>query len=206
MSQAQRFLADVVCQATAVSQPRLGLARPRDDTVDPAGGYLAVPVDYDYPGLEAAIASLECQEHIAVVLADDAPSRDDFDSAFGGGEDFGDLPFLIGNYNPDDAYPEAGLEEPPGSPTCPSGCEVALYLDDIALFMHETDFHPGFAGVQRFRTFTVGFSPEPFGMALLEKTAQVGGGLFLTPADADTLRSQGAFPQSHECGPGGGWC
>jgi hypothetical protein len=68
-----------------------------------------------------------------------------------------------------------------------SGCGVALYLDDIAKFMFDTDFHVGFDGMQHFRTYTVGFGRDPFGLALLEKTAVAGGGLFFLPGDADAL-------------------
>jgi len=252
LTAAQRFVRDVACQVTAAGNARFGLARLRVAS-DPAGGYLAVPVDENSAVqaamLDAGIADLAptgwgplgeslfhvytyamsrtsferpfgidgvtrfpgytygtdgnpsvspppspmstgCQEHLVVVLADDAPTRDDFDPGGTGSEGFSDFSQLIGNYNPDDVSPEAGDEEPGVSPTCTSGCEVALYLDDIALFMHERDFRTDLTGVQRLRVFSVAFGIDPFAWDLLAKTADVGGGLFLLPQDAETLADE----------------
>jgi hypothetical protein len=253
LTAAKRFVDDVFCQTTTAVGPRLGLARLRVAS-DPAGGYLAAPVEdeslahaealafvlddlepqgwgplgealfhiYTYL-MSRDLASLplgvddftpfpvydadtagnpagnpppspverECQENIVVLLGDDAPTRDDFDPGGPEAAGFEDFQALIGNYNLDDIYPEAGDEQPEVSPTCQSSsCEVALYLDDIAMFMHDMDFRPDLPGLQRVKIHTVGFSIEPFGHSLLEKTADVGGGLFLSPGDADTLAAE----------------
>jgi hypothetical protein len=103
---------------------------------------------------------------------------------------FPDFPNLIGNFNPDDVDPEEGTEEPAGSPTCPSGCEVALYLDDIAAFVHERDLRPDRAGEQTLRVYTVGVALDPFSWALLAKTAGAGGGFFFFLPDADALAGE----------------
>jgi hypothetical protein len=142
-----------------------------------------------------------CEENLVIVVADDAPTRDDFDpDSSGTSLGFADFPNLVGNYNPDDVYPEEGTEEPAGSPTCPSGCEVALYLDDIAAFVHERDLRPDVTGEQTLRIYTLGVALEPFTWALLAKTAYVGGGTFFLLPDAAGLAAEivaaGSLPQS----------
>ena len=131
-----------------------------------------------------------CQQQLVVVLADDAPTRDDFDADGPEADGFERFDDLVGNYNPDDASPEAGDEEPGVSPTCTTGCEVALYLDDVAMFMREADFRPDLPRAQGLRVHTVAFGRDPFGLELLAKTADVGGGLLLLPEDAGLLADE----------------
>ena len=67
----------------------------------------------------------------------------------------------------------------------------ALYLDDIAKFMHERDFRPDIANVngvaQTIDIYTVGFATDADANALLSKTATVGSGLFFTSTQAQEL-------------------
>ena len=58
---------------------------------------------------------------------------------------------LIGDYNPDNDYPEDG-DEVSGSD------ERAWYLDDVAKFMHENDFQLDLEGDQTIDIYTVGFT------------------------------------------------
>ncbi len=124
-----------------------------------------------------------CQKNFVVIITDGEPARDDFDvsTPTNQAQGFGDFDDLIGDYNPDGEG-----EEPGGFPGC-SGCETALYLDDIAMFMQKNDFRPDVPGDQVIDTYTVGFTTSAFANAVLEKTAQVGNGLFFYSNDAEEL-------------------
>jgi type IV pilus assembly protein PilY1 len=87
---------------------------------------------------------------------------------------------LIGDYNPD-----AEVEDQPDL-ICP-GCESAFYLDDIAHYMQTNDFRPDYDGDQVIDTYTIGFATGPTANALLQKTADVGNGLFLAANSEDEL-------------------
>jgi hypothetical protein len=105
---------------------------------DPAGGYLALPVDDDSPA-HAALFEL---------------ALDDLE------------------------------------PTGWGPLGETLYLDDIAMFMHQRDFRPDLAGAQGLQVYTVAFGRDLFGLELLAKTADAGGGLFLLPEDVGLLASE----------------
>jgi type IV pilus assembly protein PilY1 len=125
-----------------------------------------------------------CQKNFVIMLTDGFPTTDDF--AVPGGDPgraagFGDFTArLIGNYNNDGETEVLG-----------SGGR-ALYLDDIAKFMAERDFRPDIADVngtlpQTIDTYTVGLATDGAANALLQKTAQVGNGLFFTSTQAEEL-------------------
>jgi Tfp pilus tip-associated adhesin PilY1 len=128
-----------------------------------------------------------CQKNFVIMLTDGFPTNDDFAISASGDSNtagrtrgFGDfVPRLIGNYNNDGETEVLG-----------SGGR-ALYLDDIAKFMHERDFRPDIANVngipQTIDVYTVGFATDGDANALLSKTATVGGGLFFTSTQAQEL-------------------
>jgi type IV pilus assembly protein PilY1 len=119
-----------------------------------------------------------CQRNFVVVITDGFSTRDDFDTdPLTTSRGFADFGSLIGDYNAD------GETEVPGLLT-----ESTLYLDDIAKFMHETDCRPDVDGDQSLDVYTIGFTTEGAVNDLLEKTAQVGNGLFFTSDDPDDLR------------------
>ncbi len=129
-----------------------------------------------------------CQRNFIIIVTDGESTKDDFlqpeltrSAGFNNFETK-----LIGDYNPDNAVPEAGNEEPGSSPTCVN-CSVALYLDDIAKYMHEKDFRPDMSGDQTFDIYTVGFTTTDFANELLEKAADVGNGQFYFSNDVDEL-------------------
>ena len=121
-----------------------------------------------------------CQKNFVVIITDGFPTRDDFDAdpldTAAGFSDFGNL---IGDYHAD------GEIEDPGDPD-----ERSLYLDDIAKFMHENDCRPDLDGDQTLDIYTIGFTTEGDANTLLQKTAQVGNGLFFTSNNPDELRTR----------------
>lgn len=126
----------------------------------------------------------DCQKNFIIIITDGEPTKDDFDTDGSPGVDLGFSNFtsLIG-----DANPGAGDEpEVQGDVIC-SGCETALYLDDIAKFMQETDFDPVLDGVQTIDVYTVGFTTTAFANALLQQTAAVGNGQFYFSNNAEEL-------------------
>ncbi len=132
----------------------------------------------------------DCQKNFVIVITDGEPTRDDFDveSPSSTAAGFSSFTNLIGDYN-NDGENETVI---PASCNCDSSVsEGALYLDDIAKFMHEVDFRPDLPdtnGVkQTIDVYTVGFSTNAFANALLQKTAQVGGGQFYTSNDPQEL-------------------
>ena len=119
-----------------------------------------------------------CQKNFVLIITDGEPTRDDFDNGGGNGTDWGFERFqqVIGDYNPD------------GEVEVPGGCfECAFYLDDIAKWMQENDFRADLDGNQTIDVYTVGFTTNATANALLQKTAQVGNGLFFQSNNADEL-------------------
>ena len=118
-----------------------------------------------------------CQKNFVIIITDGEPTMDDFDSdpssTAAGFSNYGNL---IGNFNPD------AETEVPGNSS-----EQAFYLDDIAKFMHETDFRPDLAGKQTVDVYTIGFTTSGPANALLAKTAQQGNGIFFTSNSAEEL-------------------
>lgn len=119
-----------------------------------------------------------CQKNFVLIITDGEPTRDDFDNSGGGGTDRGFERFgqVIGDYNPD------------GEVEVPGGCdECSFYLDDIAKWMQENDFRDDLDGTQVIDVYTVGFTTNDVANALLEKTAEVGNGLFFKSNNAEEL-------------------
>ncbi len=119
-----------------------------------------------------------CQKNFIIVITDGEPTRDDFDqdpttTAIGFSE-YGDL---IGDYHAD------GQDEVPDG----ESWEPAYYIDDIAKFMHETDFRPDMDGDQTLDIYTIGFTTSPAANTLLKRTADLGNGLFYTSNNAEEL-------------------
>lgn len=127
-----------------------------------------------------------CQKNFVVVLTDGDPTKDDFDNSNTGdntSNGFSDFKTrLIGDYNTDNALPEAGNEEPGTD-------ELSYYLDDVAKYMHEKDFRPDMTGNQLLDVYTVGFTTGVGTKAdqILTKTATVGGGKAFNSNDPDAL-------------------
>lgn len=125
-------------------------------------------------------AQYTCQKNFVIIITDGEPTKDDFDDM--------DLDRftndLIGDYNSDNLLPEAGDETPSSCPTCN---ETSYYLDDIAKFMQDNDFHRDLDGVQTIDVYTVGFTTAETANQLLEKTAAVGNGLFFHSNNAEEL-------------------
>jgi len=124
-----------------------------------------------------------CQKNFVILVTDGEPTFDDFypyvdptDTALG----FSDFANLIGNYNGD------------SEDEFPSGCfpsrHCSRFLDDIAKFMRDHDFRPDLPNDQVIDTYTVGFRTSQFANDLLQKTADVGNGLFFRADDADALK------------------
>jgi type IV pilus assembly protein PilY1 len=150
---------------------------------------------------------LECRKNFVIILTDGEPSKDDFDSM----ERTRFQTKLIGDYVSDIAqpYPENFNHPGPGSPeTLPfdatyhselasgtyghdddveNNYETALYLDDVAGFMHGTDFRPDIDNDQTIDVYTVGFSTSPYANAVLQKAADSGGGTFYFSNNAEEL-------------------
>jgi len=129
------------------------------------------PVEYD------------CQKNFVVLITDGEPTRDDFDG-------MGPTTFrnnLVGDYNPDNALPEAGDED--WESDCSFCRETSWYLDDLAMYMAENDFQEDFDGDQTIDVYTVGFTTQLLANQLLQKTANVGNGLFRLSNNAEELVS-----------------
>jgi len=123
-----------------------------------------------------------CQKNFVIVITDGEPTKDDFDYMNFSRFDTD----LIGDYNPDNAAPEAG-DETPSSTGCSYCNETSFYLDDIAKFMQENDFHRDLDGTQTIDVYTVGFTTGEAANALLQKAAAVGNGLFFSSNNAEEL-------------------
>jgi len=141
------------------------------------------------PTVPGSPVQWDCQKNFVILITDGDPTMDDFDAnPVSTSQGFGSFTTLIGDFNPD------GENETVIPPTCncaSSTAEGALYLDDIAKFMHERDFRPDMANpngvAQTIDVYTVGFSTIPFANALLQKAAAVGGGQFYTSNDPTQL-------------------
>ena len=131
-----------------------------------------------------------CQRNFVVIITDGEPTKDDFDYSTSSNLDvaFEDFGTLIGDYNDDSEN-----ETPTSGVDCTGGTdwECGRYLDDIAKFMQDNDFRPDMDPQNGFEqvidTYTVGFTTGGSANALLQKTAQVGNGLFSTSNDAGAL-------------------
>lgn len=124
-----------------------------------------------------------CQKNFVIVITDGEPTKDDWDNSNSADQTawgFGSYASLIGDFNPDG-------ETEVGGWACNGGDECALYMDDIAKFMHERDFRPDMDGSQTIDVYTVGFSTTAYANDLLSRTAAVGGGLFYASNNAEEL-------------------
>ena len=121
-------------------------------------------------------AQYTCQKNFVILITDGEPTRDDFDgmshSSF--------VNQLIGDFNPDNAEPEQGSEYY-------GYYEGSWYLDDVAKYMQENDFQRDLEGDQSIDVYTVGFTTSADANALLQKTADVGNGLFYHSNNAEEL-------------------
>ena len=101
----------------------------------------------------------DCQKNFVIIITDGEPTKDDFRNANTSdqtNQGFSSFGGLIGDFNAD-----GELEI--GGPDCVGGAECALYLDDIAKFMQNTDFRPDHPGTQVVDVYTVGFTTSPAG-------------------------------------------
>lgn len=128
-----------------------------------------------------------CQKNFVIVITDGEPTKDTFYTGANTGDGtnvgFSSFSQLIGNYDPD-------AETEVGGAACAGGSLCALYLDDIAKFMHERDFRPDLSDVPNAQTldiYTVGFSTTPEANDLLSRTATAGNGLFFSSNNAEEL-------------------
>jgi hypothetical protein len=121
----------------------------------------------------------ECEKAFFIIVTDGVPTRDNFDrDPASTSVGFGDFVDLIGDYHND-----GEVEVPAGDPD-----EVSWYLDDIAKFMYESDFRPDLGGDQSIDTYTVGLATDQTADDFLNKTAQLGNGLFYHVQDGDQLQ------------------
>jgi type IV pilus assembly protein PilY1 len=119
-----------------------------------------------------------CEKAFVVIVTDGVPTRDDFDVEDTTDEatGFSDFSNLIGDYNADSET------EVPGDAD-----ETSWYLDDIAKYMYENDFRPDLDDTQTIDTYTIGLATDATADAFLQKTADVGNGLFFHTQDGDQL-------------------
>jgi type IV pilus assembly protein PilY1 len=177
-----RTVADIPFGKDGVTRFPLYTYRPRETGAGGDHTTLGVPTVPDSPVL------YDCQKHFVVMITDGEPTRDDFDVTDVVNNTNGFAQFrneLIGDYNPD-----GEVEEPaPTAAICgtTANCEPAMYLDDIAKFMHEVDFMPNRDDAQTLDVYTVGFTTTPFANAILQKTADVGNGQFFFSNNAEEL-------------------
>lgn len=133
----------------------------------------------------------ECQKNFVIMITDGEPTADDFSTSGSHTQGFSNFdPELIGDYAPDavgdpdigtDSTPEVGV--PPWTFSSGSG-----YLDDIALFMQETDCRPDYPDTENLvDVYTVGFTTTGPVNSLLEKTAINGNGLYFNGNQAEEL-------------------
>ena len=129
----------------------------------------------------------DCQKHFVILITDGEPTKDNFANGGSSGDNtnqgFANFHQLIGDYNDDGEVEING----PACGGAPAGWNCALYLDDIAKFMHERDFRPDRPGNQTIDVYTVGFTTTPYANDLLARTAAAGGGLFYSSNNAEEL-------------------
>ena len=138
------------------------------------------------PTVPGSPVQYACQKNFVIIITDGEPTKDDFDNSAPTttAQSFGSFANLIGNFN-NDGENETSI---PASCNCDSSAnEGALYLDDIAKFMHEKDFRPDLDGDQTLDVYTVGFTTNAFANALLQKTAAVGNGQYHSSNTAEQL-------------------
>lgn len=127
----------------------------------------------------------DCQKNFVIMITDGEPTKDDFDVSNSGdntAQGFSSFTGLIGNFNND------GETEIQGTDCVnPVADECALYLDDIAKFMQNTDLRPDRPGTQVVDVYTVGFTTSPQANDLLSRTAAQGNGLFYHSNNAEEL-------------------
>jgi type IV pilus assembly protein PilY1 len=119
-----------------------------------------------------------CQKSFVIVVTDGEPTKDDFDTTASNldvGFSIFD-PELIGDYIAGDETEEVG-----------NGDETAWYMDDIAKFMHDTDFRPDMDDDQVIDVYTVGFTTSTVANDFLDRVADAGNGLFFPADDAEEL-------------------
>ena len=158
-------------------------------TVFPEYDYSRVDGDGNAPSAEvpADPVDYECRKNFVIVLTDGEPSSDNFatSTSNGGNNTAGFAAFdpqLIGDHAPDTAGdPDIGTDGTPeyGPPWLDS--TGAGFLDDIALFMQQTDLRPVDypSSVQTVDVYTIGFGTTGAPVdSLLAKTAQNGNGLY----------------------------
>jgi type IV pilus assembly protein PilY1 len=129
------------------------------------------------PNVPDSPVQFSCQKHFVIIITDGEPTMDDFNAdPASTAKGFVKFDGLIGDYNGDGEVENLG-----------TGDKKTLYLDDVAKFMHEKDFRPDMDGEQTLDVYTIGFTTTGAANDLLEKTAQVGNGLFFTSNNADEL-------------------
>jgi hypothetical protein len=185
-------LAEGLFQVYTYYMPRVDDAYPpgvSNDDVTPVGidGVTHFPkYQYDKFGnyeadsgrwLEEAIR-YTCDKAFVIVVTDGLSARDDFDVETEADEalGFADFEKLIGDYN-EDGETEVPLELD----------ERSMYLDDIAKYMAEKDFRPDFPEDQTIDTYAIGFATDDVADELLQRTADVGDGLFFDTQDGEQL-------------------
>jgi type IV pilus assembly protein PilY1 len=120
-----------------------------------------------------------CQKNFVIIVTSGKPRRDDFDEEANtttavGFADYGDL---IGDFHADSETEEPGDAD-----------ETSWYLDDVAKYMHEHDFHLGFDDDQTIDIYTIGLNVDSTTNEFLKKTSEeVGGGLNFYVRDGDEL-------------------
>ena len=133
------------------------------------------------PTVPDSPVQFECQKNFVVIITDGEPTKDDFThDSNDTDQGFDIFNTLIGDYIPGDET------ETPG------GCsECSWYLDDVAKFMHDTDFRPDLAPhagqEQTMDVYTVGFTTSPAADDILQRTAAAGGGQFYRSNDPESL-------------------
>ncbi len=82
----------------------------------------------------------------------------------------------------------------PITATCNSSCASSCTADslhEVAYFLNQTDLRPDLTGVQSVTTYTISFglsvSTDPAAIAILQKTADLGGGLFKNTSSGEEL-------------------
>ncbi|MEM9175835.1 MAG: PilC/PilY family type IV pilus protein [Myxococcota bacterium] len=132
----------------------------------------------------------ECQRNFIIMISDGDPSADDYSTSGSETQGFTDFAALVGDYAPDAVGdPDIGTDTTPeeGSPPWPSATGTG-YLDDIALFMQQTDCRPDYPDTQNVvDVYTVGFTTTGPVNSLLQKTADNGNGLYFNGNQAEEL-------------------
>jgi type IV pilus assembly protein PilY1 len=135
-----------------------------------------------------------CQKNFVIIITDGEPTMDNFATNVNTGDNtnqgFGNfVSKLIGPFAGDVATAPFGTIPKVQGPDCvdPPSSKCALYLDDVAAFMHQKDFRPDLTGSQTIDVYTVGFTTSPQANDLLGKTAAKGGGLFFHSDTVDGL-------------------